>query len=176
MKEYSLEENFDRIKSKSRTQWKREVANSVESLSRRRLQDECHETKLGQTKVKTKTAYVLTKVESEHYKRKVMEPIHKLNRHEAKVLILSRFHMLECGKNFKGTLPEICPECNVADDEPHRLNHCARFRAINLCDSTEKVCFDDIYETDVTTVKKAITSIEKVWNLKTGHGNMFQTN
>ena len=104
-----------------------------------------------------------------------MEPIHKLNCHEAKLLILSRFCMLECGLNFKGTLPEICPVCNVTDDEQHRLNYCNRFRATNLFDSTEKVRFDDIYETDFAIVKKTLTSIKNVWNLKTGHGCMVQS-
>ena len=138
--------------------------------------DECYESKQGLTKVKTKTAYVLTKVESEQYKRQLMEPIHKLNRYETKLLVLSRFHMLECGKNFKGAIPEICPACNVIDDEQHRLNYCTRFRETNLCDSADKVRFEDVYETDFTIVKKTLSSIEKVWNLKTGHGCMVQNN
>ena len=91
------------------------------------------------------------------------------------MLIVSRFHMLECGKNFKGTLPEICPACNTTDDEQHRLNYCTRFRSTNLCDSSEKIHFDDVYETDFTIVKKTLSFIEKVWNLKTGHGSMVQS-
>ena len=84
--------------------------------------------------------------------------------------------MLECGKNFKGTLPEICPACNVIDDEQHRLNNCTRFRTINLCDCTEKLDFNDIYQSDLTVVKKMIDTIEKVWNMKSGHGSMVQVN
>ena len=83
--------------------------------------------------------------------------------------------MLECGKNYKGTLPEICPLCNVTDDENHRLNHCARYRSTNLCDCAEKLDFDDIYKSDFTVVKKAIDTIGRVWNMKTGQGSMVQT-
>ena len=105
-----------------------------------------------------------------------MEPIPKLNRHETKVLILSRFHMLECGSNYKGTLPEVCPTCLVIDNEQHRLNDCTRFRKTNLCDSFNKCNFDDIYKNEFTIVKDMIHHVEKVWNLKTGHGSMVQAN
>ena len=132
-------------------------------------------TKLGETKAKTKTAFLVEKIDAVQYKRQPMEPISKLNRHEAKVLIISRFHMLECGKNFKNSLPEICPTCHTTDDEQHRLNSCIRFRSTNLCESFNKLDFNDVYKTDLTTVKNAIQQIEKVWNLRTGQGCMVQT-
>ena len=124
----------------------------------------------------TKTTFILEQVDSNHFKRGLMDPIQMLNRYEAKVVILSRFHMLECGVNFKGTLPEICPTCNVVDNEQHRLNDCTRFRLTNLCDRNEKIDFQNIYHSDITVVKKMISCIEQVWNLKTGHGSMVQLN
>ena len=148
------------------------MESSVESINTKKLLEECYETKSGVTKVKTKTAFIPEKVDPESYTRKIMDPIQKLNRHETKVLILSRFHMLECGNNFKGTLPEICLECNVIDDEQHRLNYCTRFRTTNLCDNIEKLNFDDIYDSDISVVKKMLSEIDKVWNAKTGHGSM----
>ena len=174
LKEYGLEESFVRIKSKSRPMWRKEVESSIEKINKKKLLDECYETKLGEKRAKTKTTFVLKRVNTENYERRAMEPIHKLNRYEAKMLILSRFHMLECGKNFKGTLPEICPTCSVTDDEQHRLNHCTRFERTNLCNSDEKLNFDDVYESDVDVVKKMLKSIEKVWNVKIGHGCMVQ--
>ena len=174
LKEYGLEEDFSLIKSKSRPQWKREVATAADAINKKRLYDECHETKTGMTKVKTKTAFVLEKINIKEYEREIMEPIQKLNRHEAKVLILARFHMLECGKNFKGTLPEICPVCKVVDDEQHRLNYCTRYRKTNLCDHVAKVNFDDIYVSDCIIVKRMISYIEQVWNAKTGNGSMVK--
>ena len=175
LSEYGLEQNFDLIKSKSRPQWKKEVETAVDSINREKLRDQCYETKAGVTKAKTKTAFLIKEIDSEHYKRDLMEPIQRLNRYETKVLMLSRFHMLECGKNFKGSLPEICPSCDVTDDEQHRLNHCIRFKNTNLYDSPNKTNFDDIYSDDFATVQSALNRIDKVWNLKTGHGCMVQT-
>ena len=144
LSEYGLEQNLNLIKSKSRPQWKREVNTAVESINKERLREECYELKWGVPKAKTKTAFLIGKVDSEHYKRNLMDPIKRLSRCEAKLLILARFHMLECGKNFKGTLPEICPSCDVTDDEQHRLNYCTRFNEINLSDKLTKVNFDDV--------------------------------
>ena len=136
--------------------------------------DECFETKSGETKAKTIATFLVEKIDAEQYKRQPREPISKLNRHEAKVLILARFHMLECGKNFKGTLPEICPTSHVTDNEQHRLNYSIRFRDTILCDHLNKLNFDDIYQNDLTIVKNVIQHIEKVWNLKTGQECMVQ--
>ena len=61
--------------------------------------------------------------------------------------------------------------CNVSDDEHHRLNHCVRYRSTNLYECAEKLDFDDIFASDFTVVN----CIEKVWNMKTGHGSMVQT-
>ena len=173
--EYSLEENVDVIKAKSRLQWKREVEAAVNTVNRKKLSNECYETKSGIAKAKTKTAFLIDKIDSDHYERKPMEPIQRLNRHETKVLISSRFHMLECGTNYKGTLLETCPACNVIDDEQHRLNYCTRFERTNFCNSANRVDFNDIFSTDFAVVKNALNHIEKVWNMKTGHGSMVQT-
>ena len=120
-----------------------------------------HRGKLGEKRAKTKTTFIVKKINSEDYKRQPMEPIQKLNRYEAKMLILSRFHMLECGKNFKGTQPEICPTCSVTDDEQHRLNHCTRYERTNFCNSDEKHNFDDVYDSDVSVVKKNVEKYRK---------------
>ena len=79
--------------------------------------------------------------------------------------------MLECGKNFKGSMRETCNVCNEYDDENHRLNFCKRFNDINLSNSDRKVNFKDVYSTDIEVIKRVITQIEKVWNVKTAHGN-----
>ena len=80
--------------------------------------------------------------------------------------------MLECGKNFKGSLREICQVCNMLDNENHRLNYCSKFRLVNCYDSDEKVPFENIYSTDVATVKQAIKVIEKLWNTRSAHGTI----
>ena len=80
--------------------------------------------------------------------------------------------MLDCGQNLRGTKPEICNQCNVIDDENHRLNHCIKFRDINLCDSKTKEDFHKIFSDDIETLREIIPNIQKVWNTKTAHGSM----
>ena len=79
--------------------------------------------------------------------------------------------MLECGKNFKGSMSELCPTCNVADDEEHRLNYCTKWEEINNLNRT-KVDFGDIYRNDSQILNNIVTSIERVWELKYANGRM----
>ena len=83
-------------------------------------------------------------IEKNEYKRQMMQPLDKFTKAETKLLIIARFGMLECGTNFKGTLPELCPLCNQTDNESHRLNFCERWHQTNLFASQEKVKFDPI--------------------------------
>ena len=80
--------------------------------------------------------------------------------------------MLECGTNFKGTIKEMCSDCNVQDDEMHRLNYCKKFRSNNYYESDVKVDFDDIYSTDLQTLRTLLPKIGKVWNTKNANGSM----
>lgn len=49
------------------------------------------------------------------------------NKEETKTIIISRYGMLECGKNFKGTKNLECNESSAVDDESHRLNSCIKY-------------------------------------------------
>ena len=80
--------------------------------------------------------------------------------------------MLECGKNFKGTLSETCNRCNVLDDENHRLNVCPKFKQVNRCDHNDKVIFNNVYSNDISVIRSIIPEIDRVWNVKTAHGTM----
>ena len=80
--------------------------------------------------------------------------------------------MLECGKNYKGNKPEICSQCNVIDDENHRLNNCINFRDTNFYDSDTKVDFSKVFSNDIDTLREILPSIQRVWNTKTAHGTM----
>ena len=71
---------------------------------------------------KTKTSFVLKNIEDPEYERKPPKEFLMLNKYECKVVIIARFGMLECGKNYKGTLPLTCTICNSINDEEHRLN------------------------------------------------------
>ena len=80
--------------------------------------------------------------------------------------------MLECGKNFKGSMRETCSRCNVIDDENHRLNHCVTYRNVNLYDMQKKADFTDVFSSDINTIRLIIKQIEKVWNVTNAHGSM----
>ena len=85
---------------------------------------------------------------------------------------MANFGMLECGMNYKGTIREICMTCNVSDDEEHRLNHCIKYRESNYYDENEKIPFKTIFSGDISEVKNVFPMIERVWNVKLGHGSM----
>ena len=80
--------------------------------------------------------------------------------------------MLECGSNYKGTLAQLCNQCNCIDDENHRLNYCIKWRNVNLYDSTEKVDMNILYSDNMNDLRPIIANIEKAWNTKNAHGTM----
>ena len=171
LEEYELETDTEKIKTKTRQQWKCEVHDAVEKANLKKLQEECYDTTSEGAKVKGKTLYAHKMITEDSYQRKPMYPITELNQLEAKTLILARFRMLECGKNFRGTSPELCTTCNEIDDESHRLNSCPRFRHTNLCEAAEKVEFSDVFSNDFETVKNTLKAITKVWNIRSGGMN-----
>ena len=80
---------------------------------------------------KTKTASLIEKIKDPAYKRSPEHEIQKMTKLEAKTLIIARYGMLECGKNFGGTHGGECSECNTYDDENHRLNDCKKWKELN---------------------------------------------
>ena len=84
--------------------------------------------------------------------------------------------MLECGKNFRGSMTETCKECQVLDDENHRLNECPNWRETNLLDRDREVEFCDIFSNDPTKLMHIISHIQSVWELSFGNGSMKRNN
>ena len=78
--------------------------------------------------------------------------------------------MLECGRNMKGTISEICKDCLVLDDENHRLNHCKKWTCRDVGDTVFD--FSDIYSHDTDTVGRMVVEIEKVWETRYANGRM----
>ena len=95
-----------------------------------------------------------------------------MTKHETKTMMIARYGMLECGRNFKGSMKENCDHCNTTDDENHRLNYCIKLRTFNFHDVDVKVNFDDIYANDVYVLRNVILAIETVWNTRNAHGTM----
>ena len=105
-----------------------------------------------------------------YYTRKPENEILYLTKDETKSLIMARYGMLECGKNMKGTIPEICNECLVPDDENHRLNCCKKWTRENRDGAPCDFC--DIYSDNPGTVDGIIDEVEKVWETRYANGRM----
>ena len=170
--EYDLPTNFMTIKTISLRQWIKIVKQKVETKNLKRLKDDCHKTQNGFQVPKRKTEHILKHLSHDRYQRKPNDEILLCTKQETKTLIIARFGMLECGYNFKAGMSEECNQCNVLDNEDHRLNYCVKFKGFNYCNSSEKVNFEDIYSNDMPTLRKTIPLIERVWNTKCAHGTM----
>ena len=75
------------------------------------------------------------------------------------------------GENFKGTNSETCKECNVTDDENHRMNECPNWKT-NKLPNINKVDFKDIYSNNPLILKNVIKCVQGVWELALGNGSM----
>ena len=160
------------IEAHSRNAWRTKVKEAIEKANKNRLHKELHKEEDGVTRRKTKTREIVDYIENEHYQREVGRDILQFSKQETKTLIISRYRMLECGNNFKGTHCSKCEKCLKLDDEEHRLNHCVKYRTINHFDDVDKVDFQMIYSTDCAKLKNIIHEITKVWNLRNSHGTM----
>ena len=74
--------------------------------------------------------------------------------------------MLECGTDFKGTMPEKCCFCDVADNEHHRLNECTYWQKLNHNNVLNQCNFSNIYSENDTTLTAIIENSEHVWELR----------
>ena len=106
------------------------------------------------------------------YVRSPEQELLKSTRQETKTILIARYGMLECGKNFKGSSNPNCSACHCTDDESHRMNYCRLWRSINLFDETNKLDFNLVYSHDINILRTIIPKIEQVWNTKNAHGTM----
>ena len=157
----------------NKNEWTKQVNEAIEKNNKERLLDDLHKTESGTKRKKSKTAFIVDSIEKSDYKRGPLPEIMMCTKHETKVILTSRFGMLECGRNFKGSQQEICKDCHSIDDESHRLNHCTRFRDTNKCDCRTKIDFNTIFSTDIDTLRGIVPEIEKIWNLRNSNGTMM---
>ena len=170
--EYGLPSNYTEIGRTHIRQWERIVTQRTEVMNQKRLYNDCHKKENNQQTEKTKTAHILSSIAAGSYTRKPLDEIMQFNKYDTKTLIIARFGMLDCGRNYKGSKPEYCNQCSVIDDENHRLNYCIKFRDTNFYDSETKKDFHKIFSNDIETLREIIPDIQKVWNTKTAHGTM----
>ena len=156
----------------NKNEWTRRVNGAIEKSNKERLLQDLHKTESGIKRRKTKTAFVVDCIENSDYKREPLTEIMMCTKQVTKVILTSRFGMLECGRNFKGSQQEICKDCRIVDDESHRLNHCTVFRDMNKCDCDTKIDFQLIFSSDINTLRGIVPEIEKIWNLRNANGTM----
>ena len=170
---YNLPTNLRIIKNTNKNEWTNKVNEAIEKSNKKRLLEDLHTMKEGNISArKTKTAFIVDSIEKTDYNRKPLSEIMHFSKRETKTIIIARYGMLECGRNYKGTQSEICNECNIIDDENHRLNHCTKYRNINLSDCVTKADFRGVFSNDRSVLSEIIGKISKVWNLGNANGTM----
>ena len=65
-----------------------------------------------------------------------------------------------------------CRECNVIDNENHRINECKVWEHINLYNVNEKLDFDLIYSENTVHCIKIVERILIMWDLGNGRNTM----
>ena len=78
------------------------------------------------------------------------------------------------GRNYKGTMSELCNVCSCIDDEEHRLNVCPKFENVNFCKDPVKLSFDVVYGDNVVNLRQIMCRIASVWNVTTGNGSIIK--
>ena len=91
------------------------------------------------------------------------------NKQRARTIFLAQNHMLECGRNMKGTMMENSTTCNVIDDEQHRLVACKK--RPNL-ETDNEIQFEDIYSENIDKLNNILNEIEKTWDTRYTNGRM----
>ena len=103
---YKLSENLYQIKDTPFGMWKSIVNEVIEKENTEKLIEECHKTVNGVKTRKTKTSFIVDELQHPNFHRKPKQEIMYLNKLETKTLITARYSMLECGRNFKGSMTE----------------------------------------------------------------------
>ena len=83
--------------------------------------------------------------------------------------------MLTCGRNFKATIPEECRECQLVDNENHRLNQCPQWHETNFVNNDTLIEFTDVFSNEREKLSPIIQRIQQVWELHVGNGAMKKT-
>ena len=171
--QYNLPTEFNEIRLKTKPEWTRIVRAVIESKNLERLKDQCYKNTGDERTIKTKTASIIPIILDQNYKREPQYTILKTSKQESKTIIMARYGLLECGKNFKGTLSENCSTCCCVDDEGHRMNMCVKWKKVNLFDSISKINFDLVYSDTLEDIRTVTTHITKIWNTCTACGTML---
>ena len=174
LKVYELETDWTKIAQKSTGEWKNEVKKAIEKANQKKLLSRCFKDRDVQ---KTKTKYLVSRLQSDEYARTNQQPSMKLIRLKSKAIIMAQSGMLDCATNYKNKYrTTICKECSKTDDENHRINECVKYSNINNCDTTEKFDFSTVFLDTVEAMESAAQTISKIWDLTNGKNLMRSVN
>ena len=152
-------------------EWKEKVRLAILKKNGQKLIENCTSLNGQDVKIHTKTKHIYEKLTNNRYRGTPIETLVQGNKQKARTIFLAQNGMLECGRNMKGTIPEICPECNETDDEQHRLSSCKKWSNLNSSHDTN-VHFHDIYSEDEDTLNRVLSEISKIWETRFANGRM----
>ena len=169
---HDLPSDIETIKAHGRNEWTNKVKMAIEKANTDVLIKDCHKMENGQKRRKTKTAFIVDQIERPDYQRTPLKELLSCTKHETKTILMARYGMLECGKNYKGSLNVTCNECKEYDNEDHRMNHCVRYKSFNNHDDQTKVDFELVYNSNMEILKQIVPKIEQIWNVRNENGSM----
>ena len=173
IEKWNLNQNSEEIQEKAYGEWKGEVTKAAEIMNIKRLKEECETKSRGDIKQKTKTKYVIEKLNNECKRGPDSFILRNPSITFTRALIMARYGMLKCANNYSnGHGTKLCEKCNVLDDESHRINDCKKWDGINVANSREKIMFGDIYLDDYERCLKVVERVLLMWDLENGKNEM----
>ena len=173
MATWEINKGWDEIAAMHKNAWKLEVMRAAEIRNKELLSQECQTRRRGVSKTKTKTKTIIEAMESPSFKRQPLPILKRLKCIEARALIMGRYGMLDCKANFSmGYGGKMCNECDVEDNENHRLNDCPKYSSINRYDNPDKIDFNKIYSDETDDVMHVVSAILDIWDLENGKNKM----
>ena len=173
LREWNLETDWQKIQERSHNAWKQEVRLAAEKANKSQLLNDCYKTQRGSRTEKSKTKHLIQLLETPTFARQPAEFMKENNKLIARAYIMGKFRMLHCAANFSdGHGGKMCQECNVIDDEDHRINSCAKWADINLYNALNKLDFECIHSSDISESIEVVKVILNMWDLENGKNCM----
>ena len=108
--EYGLESNLATVQNFRHNEWKEKVRVAILKKNGQKLLENCVKTNGDDVKILTKTRHEHNALTTDKYNNEPLECFSLTDKQKARTIFLSQNGMLECGKNMKGTIPEVCKD------------------------------------------------------------------
>ena len=122
LEKYNLPTDFETIKSTPIQRWHNHVTAAIDIKNQSRIKEDLYKMENGDSIPKTKPKTIIEKISDPNYTQQPDQLMIRMTKLDTKTLMMARYGMLQCGKNFKGTLQPICNQCSITDNKQHRLN------------------------------------------------------